>query len=423
MVGLSRTLVLVSAGLAFALALTAVSGCGGSKSVTQQTMPRLVSSDVERAEATETAAASEAAIGMQRFAHRLLSEHRDLLDGPNGVVSSASIGTAFAMLRAGAEGETAAQIDEVLGFPAHDLGPAYNFLTDRWATEGSDAPELAVANSLFVQNDFDLKRPFLDALARDFGAGVRTVDYTEDAAEVINAWVREQTRDRIQKLFDELPADTRLVLTNAIYVKATWVRQFSGGSTSEGEFRRAEGGPVQVPFMHQTSYFEYARGAAWSALRLPYKGDELSMWVLLPEGVDDPVELLDPDVLAEATTTATQQRVELALPKWDFQSNVPLTAVLPAMGMPRAFTDRAEFPGISETDLMIDQVMHRADITVDEKGTEAAAVTGIGMRVTSMPSAPQATFDADHPFAFVVLHDATGAPLFEGVVGDPSQTQ
>ena len=393
--------------------------------MTQQTMPRLVSSDVQREEPSPAASgsASKAAVGLQEFGHRLLSEHPELLDGVNGVVSPASIGVAFAMLRAGAEGETAEQIDAVFGFPANDRGPAYNALSSQWIADGEDAPELSIANSLFVGDDFALKQPFLDALARDFGVGVRTVDFAGDAAEVINAWVKEQTRDRIDKLFDELPAETTLVLANAIYLKATWTLQFTAEATRDDAFRRANGRAVRVPFMHQASYFDYARGDGWSAVRLPYEGDELAMWVLLPDGAGDPVELLDPAVLSEATTSATSRQVELALPKWDFQTDAPLTDVLPAMGMPRAFTDEAQFGRVGEQPLAISQVMHRADITVDEEGTEAAAVTGIGMRVTGLPPAPETTFDADHPFAFVVLHEPTGAPLFEGVVGDPSAVQ
>jgi serine protease inhibitor len=390
--------------------------------VTQQTMPRLVSSDLVREEPgpSAMAAAMEAAVGLQEFGHRLLSEHPDLLGGVNGVVSPASIGTAFAMLRAGAEGETAEQIDSVFGFPSDDAGRAYNSLSSQWMADGEGAPELSVANSLFVGDDFALRQRFLDALASDFGAGVRTVNFAGDAADVINTWVKEQTRDRIDKLFDELPPQTKLVLANAIYLKATWARQFTGDATRDAAFRRASGGSVRVPFMHQTSYFDHARGPGWSAVRLPYKGDELAMWVLLPDRTRDPLSLLDPKVLSRATGSATSKRVELALPKWDFQTDAPLTEVLPAMGMPRAFTDAAQFGRVGEQPLEISQVMHRADITVDEEGTEAAAVTGIGMRVTSLPPAPDLTFEADHPFAFVVLHEPTSAPLFEGVVGDPS---
>jgi serine protease inhibitor len=392
--------------------------------VTQQTMPRLVSSDVVREEPgrSATATATEAAVSLQGFGHRLLSEHPELLRGVNGVVSPASIGVAFAMLRTGAEGETAEQIDSVFGFPADDAGRAYNSLTSQWMADGRDAPELSVANSLFVQNGFALRQLFLDALARDFGAGVQTVDFAGDAADVINAWVKEQTRDRIDRLFDVLPPDTGLVLANAIYLKAKWTAPFTSQATRDDEFWRASGESVRVPFMHQAAYFDHARGPGWSALRLPYEDDELAMWVLLPDSGRNPVALLDPKVLSQATGSATSQRIKISLPKWDFKTDAPLTHVLPAMGMPRAFTRKAQFDGVAKQPLEISQVMHRADITVDEEGTEAAAVTGIAMRVVSLPQPPDLRFDADHPFAFVVLHEPTSAPLFEGVVGDPSVT-
>jgi serine protease inhibitor len=393
--------------------------------MTQQAMPHLVRSDVERATPVETPAVLEAAAGMRAFGYRLLSEHPELLTGGNGVVSPASIATAFAMARAGAVGQTADQIDRVFSLPGSNVGPAFNFLTDQWRTGqgGPNAPELSVANSLFAQSDFPIERPFLDALARDFGAGVNTVDFESgQAAPVINAWVREHTRDRIKALFDDLPSFTRLVLANAIYLKATWASRFAAGSTRTAEFHRTSNGPVDVPFMRQTKSFDHAEGDGWSAVRLPYKGGDLSMWVLLPDGTGDPVRLLDPDVLAKATTTATRRSVGLSLPKWDFRSDAPLTDILPAMGLTRAFTDAAEFPGISRHPLKVHQVMHRADVTVDEEGTEAAAVTGVSMVRVSL-TIPQVTFDADHPFAFVVLHDATRAPLFQGVVGDPSATR
>jgi serine protease inhibitor len=126
---------------------------------------------------------------------------------------------------------------------------------------------------------------------------------------------------------------------------------------------------------------------------------------------------------AVVSAAPSREVVELSLPKWDFRSDVRLTEVLPAMGMPKAFTEAAEFSGIADSELMIDEVIHRADVTVDEEGTEAAAVTGIGMRISGLPPSPKASLVADRPFAFVVLHDATGSPLFEGVVGDPAATR
>ena len=388
--------------------------------MTTQSTPRLVSSAVARETPAETAAAGQAVAGMQAFAHRLLSEHPELFGGSNAVVSSASIGAAFAMLRAGATGETAAQIDEVLGFPSSGLGPAYNFLTDRWTTPRDDGPELSIANALFFQDGLPLRPEFLDALARDFGVGVRTVDFTGAAAEVINAWVREQTRDRIQGLFDRLAPSTQLVLANAIYLKATWVSQFTAESTFDRAFHRSVGEPVDRPFMHQTAAFDFVREDGWSAVRLPYEGGDLSMWVLLPDEVGDPVALLSPSVLARVATLGSRQVVKLSLPKWDFETGVVLADVLPLMGMPMAFGSDAEFSGIADAPLLVDDVIHRAVITVDEDGTEAAAVTGIAMQLAMAVPSPDAVFEADHPFAFAVQHDATGSPLFEGVVGDPS---
>ncbi|MPZ61339.1 MAG: hypothetical protein GEU93_08585 [Propionibacteriales bacterium] len=382
---------------------------------------QLIASDVQRETPRETTSANAAVEGMRSFGHALLAEHPELLRDGNAVVSSASIGTAFAMLRPGAEGETAEQIDDVLGFPANGLGPAYNFLTDQWMATGEDAPELSVANSLFVQEGFALKEPFLDALARDFGAGVRAVAFMSgDATAVIDDWVRRETRDRIKKLFDRLSPATMLVLANAIYLKARWVHQFSPYATGDEEFHRADGGLVDVPHMHQTTLFDHADGDGWSAVRLPYRGGELSMWVLLPDAGGDPLDLLDPATLASAAESARPVFVKLSLPRWDFESDMPLNAALQAMGMTRAFTGAAEFPGVSDVSLSIDQVRHRAVITVDEEGTEAAAVTGIAMRVSLTVPRDPVEFAADHPFAFVITHDPSGAPLFEGVVGDPS---
>lgn len=157
--------------------------------------------------------------------------------------------------------------------------------------------------------------------------------------------------------------------------------------------------------------------------RMPYLGEELAMWVLLPTARDgDPVALLEPAVLTTAMDRARGQRVDLSLPKWDFQSDLPLNDPLTRMGMSVPFSAMADFSGISPAGLHIDQAVHRADITVDEKGTEAAAVTGIGFVLSAGPS-PDVSLTVDHPFAFAIVHEPSGAPLFEGVVGDPTAIQ
>ncbi len=411
------------------IAVVATAACGSASETSRATEAELVRSDLARADPARSAPTAEAASGLQQFGFELIRDNPDLLEDGNVVLSPASIGAAFAMARTGARGRTAEQIDGVLHFPTSRLGDAYNTLTRDWEAppDGKDAPELSVANALFAQHGFPVESAYLDALAHDYGVGVRTVDFGDgSAAQVINDWVKQETRDRIQKLFDDLDPATRLVLANAVYLKATWEHRFLADLTSPEPFHRADGTVVRPEMMHtppEAERFEYASSDEWAAVRMPYVGGELAMWVLLPSARDgDPVALLEPGVLAAAAERARAQRVELSLPKWDFQSDLPLNQPLQTLGMTVPFSAEADFSGISAAPLRIDQVIHRADITVDEKGTEAAAVTGIGFD-ESMPPPANAVMEVDHPFAFVIVHEPTGAPLFEGVVGDPTVTQ
>ncbi|MGH8775533.1 MAG: serpin family protein [Jiangellaceae bacterium] len=382
--------------------------------------PVLVAADVERARPSAGAPVDAAARGIQTVGYDLLAIRPEGVRPANVVLSPASVSTAFAMLRTGARGATAAEIDQVLHFPDDGLGPAYNALTGDWlADPGQGRPEFHVANSLFLQEGLNLHKPFLDGLARDFGSGVRTVDFTSaDAAQVIDAWVREQTRDRIDRLFGQLPQSTLLVLANAVYLKARWALPFNPSETADAQFRAADGGTVQARTMHRADSYDYATGPGWSAVRLPYVGGQLSMWILLPDPDTDPTGLLRPGQLVEVAGTWQTHRVALALPSWHFQSDLPLNEPLQHLGMRAAF-GAADFSGISDAGLWVDQVMHRADITVDEEGTEAAAATGIAM-VTSLPPPPDFSMTVDHPFAFAIMHDATATPLFAGLVGDPT---
>ncbi|MGI8985371.1 MAG: serpin family protein [Nocardioidaceae bacterium] len=380
-------------------------------------------SQVAREQPAAGAPTGDVADGIAAFGHELLEQ---LPPGENVVVSPASIGTAFAMLRPGAAGTTAAEIDDVLHFPADGLGPAYNALTRSWQTgepTSKSAPELAVANALWAQEGLPLEGDYLDAVKRDFGAGVATVDFTQPSAqEQINDWVKEQTRDRIDKLFDDLPPDTKLVLANAVYLKATWETEFDPNETYDADFFVDGDRPVQAATMHTNTAYDFARGNGWRAVRLPYAESDMSMWLLLPDAGTEmsPVDLLDPTLLAQAREDATGQDVQLSLPTWDFQSDLPLAGTLQDMGMRQAFTGAADFSALSSTALFVSDVVHRADITVDEEGTEAAAVTGIAMAEVAAPALTGVEMTVDRPFAFAIVDDTTGAPLFEGVVHDPT---
>jgi serpin B len=247
------------------------------------------------------------------------------------------------------------------------------------------------------------------------------VDFNSpEATEIINAWVREQTADRIKNLFDQLGAETKVVLANAVYFKADWARSFAPGATTTESFTRADGSTVRAPMMHQESELRYATSDTWRAVELPYADGKIAMWVLVPTGQTTPAELLAPDTFADVATRLAPGLVDLSLPRWDFATDLDLIPPLRELGMNVPFGPGADFsgmlPGVS-----IDQVVHEANITVDEEGTEAAAATGIAVVPTSASSRP-VTIRADHPFAFALVDTDNGTPLFIGHVADPTDT-
>lgn len=353
----------------------------------------------------------------------------------NWVVSPASIAMAFAMARAGAAGETAAQIDRVFGFPPNGLHEAFNSVGQQVVTAdvppkakaeptreagvAQPPPVVCVGNALFPQNGLPVGKRFLRTLAEQYGAGVDPVDFgSPTAKKTIDEWVRRQTADRIKELFAELPADTRLVLANTVYLKADWIHYFL--SVTEEIFHRADGTDVQVPTMRQQAPLRYAAGPGWQAAELPMAGGELAMRILVPTGSTPPRDLLAPETMAAVAGRLTQQQVDVSIPRWDFATELDLDGLLRQLGLTVPFSLGADFSGIAPG-LYIDQAIHKANITVDEWGTEAAAVTGLVFPVSAGPTAT-ARVRADRPFAFAVVHAPTGVPLFVGQVADPSAT-
>lgn len=353
-------------------------------------------------------------------------------DGENSVYSPASLAYAFAMLRAGATGETAHQLDEVFGFPGNDVHGVMRQLRedvittdapprdedDNATRSGGPPPEpiVSLANGLFVQQDISLGPDFLATLSRDYDAAAEDVDFTGgQAKEVIDAWVAERTGGRITELFDEIDRDTVAVLANAVYLKADWQQPFEKNLTREEPFRLADGGSVPVPMMSEPSAeVNYVAGDGWQAVELPYAGGELGMWVLVADDADASPPPLTAETFA-ALADAEPAPVEIAIPRWDFGSDVDLLATLEKLGL----TNLDELPGIAENFFVTDAI-HRANITVDEDGTEAAAATGIA-GTTSLGPQPEISVRADHPFSFAITHTPTGAPLFAGVVADPTE--
>jgi serpin B len=366
--------------------------------------------------------------GMTAFGAELFGVVAD--PAKNAVLSPLSIAYAFGMARVGARGETAAQIDAVLGYPSNPH-LALNRITKDIVTTSAIPPKnkekrkpgdkpgqpiAAIANGLFVQREVELVRSFVDTLAAEYGAEAQRVDFRDDAKERIDAWVREQTAERIDKLFDKLDPETKLVLANAIYLKADWAKSFGQDPTLDEEFR-TPAGKIAVPMMHSSDPRRYAESADWQAGEVPYFGGELVMWILVPRGKAAPASLLAPAVLGSVGAKLKPAAIALSLPRWDFATNLGLIPPLREFGMTAPF-DNADFSGMLPG-IFIGDVVHRANITVDESGTEAAAVTGIA-GLSSGIASPTIVLRADHPFAFAIMHLPTKTPLFVGQVVDPT---
>ena len=413
------------------------------------TLPRtLVSPD----EASEAAAAINA-FGLDLY--RRVAE-----PGDNVVLSPTSVAIALAMARAGARGETAAQMDAVMHAAGADtLADAMNALDAALASRSGtfDDPDgnpleviLRIANATFAQQGMPIEPAFLDALAARFGAGVRLVDYEADpeaARQAVNAWVEQQTAGRIPELLQQgdVTIATRVALVNAIYLRAPWLDPFEPEATAPGPFTLADGSRVTVPLMQLESTglgpsFPAATGTGWRAVRLPYLGsgslrdgsDELAMTIIVPDDLAAFESGLTASRLADLTSTKEEgglldsRKVALTLPRFSIDARLDLGDALKALGMPLAFDRyRADFTGIATLPwgLYIGKVVHQASIDVDEKGTEATAATAVLM-VTGGPgdTSEPLVIRADRPFLFVLTDVPTGAILFIGRVADPSAT-
>jgi serpin B len=347
-----------------------------------------------------------------------------------------SISQALAMTYAGARGETELQMAETMHFilSQSNLHPAFNALDLELASRGEGAKgkdekgfRLNIVNAIWGQKNYKFLDAFLDVLAENYGAGLRLLDFinaTEDSRLTINNWVSDQTEERIKDLIPQGAIDeaTRLVLTNAIYFNAAWLNPFQKESTQDSTFYMLDGSEVSVPMMSQIESLGYADGDGYLAVELPYDGSELSMVILLPdEGEFEALEgSLDVELADSIMNDIEYRQVALTMPKFEFESEFSLAEALSAMGMPIAFSGEADFSGMTGTrELTIADVLHKAFVSVDEAGTEAAAATAVIMKLTAMPEEPvQVTVDS--PFIFLIRDIETGAILFVGRIMNPA---
>jgi serpin B len=381
--------------------------------------------------------------------------HRQLAPGAENLcVSPYSIENALVMTFAGADGATRTEMARVLHLTNDGTAPA-SFAALQHSLEEMSARTadlvkaskrfggpgepitLNIANRLFVQKDYDFRQAFLSLVKENYGAAFEALDFVANASAAtqhINRWVADQTRGKIRDL---IPADalnklTRLVLANALYLKAPWADPFSEKTTQPEPFHVRGGAPVDVPMMRKTGQFGYAKHEGFAAVTIPYVGDDLRFLVLLPDeanGLRALESKLTADVLAERAKVQTQD-VDLHLPKFKIEPpTIALAETFQALGMKTAFDvprGSANFDKIAPRKpndyLYISNIFHKTFIAVDEKGTEAAAATAVVMmRATAIarPKPPPIEVKVDRPFVYAIQYVPSGVCLFLGRVTDP----
>lgn len=359
------------------------------------------------------------------------------LGGGNLVFSPDSIVTALSMAGTGAAGNTAAQMAIAMRLHSPSSFDGVGILQRQLSAEQSaptssdpEAPTLELADALFLQRNLQIGQPFVSGLQQHFGAAPQTVDFEQasgeavhEAVQSVDSWVSEHTHGLIPKILDSLPRSTRLVLANAIYLKAAWAQQFKTSATSPGTFHRSTG-TVSTPFMHETTGLPYGHGRGYAAVSLPYHSSTLALLVLLPvgESVGRLLHGLTPSSLSAIVHSMHRHSVRLSLPRFHIALKRELNGQLEALGMTDAFHEGADFSDIGAgKELKIGLVEHAADFKLDETGTLAAAATTVSLEATAIRVEPQpVTFDANHPFLFFLRDNRTGALLFAGRVTDPS---
>jgi serpin B len=395
----------------------------------------LIKSDKPRETAPDVSTSSLATLveGNSEFAFNLYQALKE--EEGNLFYSPYSISLALAMTYAGARGETEQQMADTLSFslPQDELHPVFNALALELDSRGEGAQgkdgegfRLNIINAIWGQRDYTFLDEFLDLLATNYGAGLRVLDFIgapEDSRVTINDWVSQQTEERIENLIPKglINPMTRLVLTNAIYFNAAWEYPFEEDFTRDGVFYLPDGSEVAVPMMHQTESFGYGEGDGYQAVELPYDGDELSMVILLPASgqFESFEEALDFEQANAIINAIGRKEVVLTMPKFEFESEFSLGETLAALGMPVAFSGNADFSGMTGTrDLYIADVVHKAFVSVDEAGTEAAAATAVVMEMSAMPETVEVTID--RPFIFLIRDIETGAILFVGRTLNPA---
>ena len=365
-----------------------------------------------------------------QFAVNFYKQILDAEEGKNIFYSPASMYVAFSLLYEGAKNETAEQIQQVFGFEPN-ISARHNATSHALSSLNRDDPHatLNMANALWIANWFAPYESYLDIARSTYLAGAQTVDFTDenDSVKRINDWAAEKTRGKIKKVIgpSDVNSYTAMVINNAIYFKGTWLTQFAEEDTKKSEFYTDPTDSVNADFMNVSDMFNYTHSDGAQVLQMPYKGDRLSMLVILPDDPDmrEFEESLSAQQIQKWTDNMWNQELIVSMPKFETKTKYQLNDHLIAMGMPDVFDlYDADLSGIgisSGGNLYVSNATQDAYVKVNEEGTEAAAVTTIVFSTVSVPPPPP-KFIADHPFLFVIQDDESGMILFMGRISNPT---
>jgi serpin B len=339
----------------------------------------------------------------------------------NIFISPLSVSIALGMTWNGAKGETKSEMESALkmsGMTEDEINEYYKIMLAA-LPEVDPSSILKIANSIWYREGYPVKPYFLQVNQNYFNATVRELDFAKpEALKTINDWCAEKTNNLIKEPLDNIPGDAVMYLINAIYFKGIWAKMFDAKKTSVRDFYAEGGAAVKVDMMNQQDTFAYSSDALAQYLDMPYGNKAFSMTVILPnegKSTDDVLKSMDTKKWNAIISGMTSREVQVYLPKFKTKGKYELKESLKRMGMVKAFTGEADLTGIADADLLISRVIHSTFCDVNEKGTEAAAVTIVEIREKSMPVIPE--FNANRPFVFVIREQSTGVILFMGKMG------
>ncbi len=392
--------------------------------------PNHKSSDVANQKITETTETqmSQLASASNRFGFNLFDQIYSQQPEDNLVISPSSITFALAMARNGTSGATKEEMTKVLELEKQDpsaINRSYQELIETLKTADPNV-KLAIANSLWINQNITLKDQFINSAEEFYQAKVTNLDFADfRSKDIINKWVSKNTANKIPEIVDSVSSEDALYLINAIYFKGIWANKFDPDTTTEQPFYTDPNSSQPQSMMNQTGKYRYYQSDCFQAVRLPYgEKEELGMYIFLPSKTSSLEEFnqqLNSDRWQEWLSHMRSQKGNITIPRFKLEYETDLIKSLSALGMKQIFdSSQADFSAISDTPVAIDTVKHKTFIEVNEEGTEAAAVTSIGIRITSaMPQDTPFNMNVNRPFFFAIRDDITETILFMGNVIEP----